>query len=67
MAEAKNFKIDSFVFDMEGPNVLSGSIDVRGDLSVTFRTELNADERQALHGLLEGVVARVRDSIRADL
>jgi hypothetical protein len=67
MSEAKNFKIDSFVFDMEGPNVLSGTIETQSAVSVSFRTELNADERQALHELLERVVTRVRESIKGEL
>lgn len=67
MTEAKKFKIDSFVYDMEGPQALSGSINVQGEVSVNFRAPLTPDERQALHELLARVVARVSESIKTDL
>ena len=67
MTEAKKFRIDSFVYSMEGPQELSGSIDVQGEVSLNFRAPLTPAERQALHELLERVVARVSESIKSDL
>ncbi len=67
MTEAKKFKIDSFVYAMEGPQDVSGSLDVQNGVSVSFRAELTPEERQALHDLLERVVARVRESIKGNL
>ena len=67
MTEAKKFKIDSFVYAMEGPLELSGSIEVQDGVSVSFRAQLNPEEHRAIHELLESVVARVRESIRAGL
>ncbi len=67
MTEVKKFKIDSFIYAMEGPQEVSGSLDVQGEVSVNFRAPLTPDERQVLHELLERVVARVSESIKSDL
>ena len=67
MTEAKKFKIDSFVYNMEGPQEVSGSLDVPNGVSVSFRAELTPEERQALLELLERAVARVSESIKGNL
>ncbi len=67
MTEAKKFKIDSFVYNMEGPQEVSGSLDGPNGVSVSFRAELTPEERQALLELLERAVARVSESIKGNL